>query len=83
MIPVYGMRELICRNNFIFVGDSAGLTDPITGAGIANAYESGQLAGDTIADYLNDKINNLDVYTFNEIAKSVGEKAPNSNEIER
>ncbi|MCD6595247.1 NAD(P)/FAD-dependent oxidoreductase [bacterium] len=63
LIPVYGMRELICRNNFIFVGDSAGLTDPITGAGIANAYESGQLAGDTIADYLNDKINNLDVYT--------------------
>ncbi len=28
-------------------------------------------------------LNNLDAYTFNEIAKSAGEKAPNSNEIER
>ena len=63
LIPVYGMRERICGKNFILVGDSAGLADPITGAGIANAFESGRLAGETIADFLNGNIKNLDIYS--------------------
>ena len=33
-------------------GDAAGLTNPITGAGIAAGVMSGRLAGETIAAYL-------------------------------
>ncbi|MGA8049284.1 MAG: geranylgeranyl reductase family protein, partial [Burkholderiales bacterium] len=36
-IPVGGLRERIIEGNAVFVGDAAGLTHPITGAGIAPA----------------------------------------------
>ena len=44
-IPVGGLRERIVEGNALFVGDAAGLTHPITGAGIAPAVASGERAG--------------------------------------
>ena len=38
--------------NVLFVGDAAGLTHPITGAGIAAAIVSGERAGQAAASYL-------------------------------
>jgi flavin-dependent dehydrogenase len=39
------MREKLVLNTVVFCGDAAGLTHPITGAGIPQAVFSGDLAG--------------------------------------
>lgn len=51
-IPVGGLRERLVVGDIIFVGDAAGLTHPITGAGIAAAVISGGRAGCAAAEYL-------------------------------
>ena len=38
----------------LLAGDAAGLTNPVTGAGIASAVQSGALAGRAAADFLGD-----------------------------
>lgn len=43
-IPVGGLRETLISGAALFVGDAAGLTHPITGAGIAAAVASGEAA---------------------------------------
>lgn len=48
-IPVGGMRANLAVGNVVFVGDAAGLTHPITGAGIAAAVISGESAGEAAA----------------------------------
>ncbi len=48
-IPVGGMRERLVVGSIVFVGDAAGLTHPITGAGIAAAVSSGEMAGSAAA----------------------------------
>ena len=45
VIPVSGLRENLVTDDVIFCGDAAGLTHPITGAGIPQAVLSGELAG--------------------------------------
>jgi geranylgeranyl reductase family protein len=45
IIPVSGLRPSLCVKNVMFCGDAAGLTHPITGAGIPQAVFSGDLAG--------------------------------------
>jgi len=45
LIPVSGLRENLVADDVIFCGDAAGLTHPITGAGIPQAVLSGELAG--------------------------------------
>ncbi|MBI5571274.1 MAG: NAD(P)/FAD-dependent oxidoreductase, partial [Desulfomonile tiedjei] len=45
MIPVSGLRKALVEDNVVFCGDAAGLTHPITGAGIPQAVFSGDLAG--------------------------------------
>ncbi|OOG22481.1 geranylgeranyl reductase [Thioalkalivibrio denitrificans] len=52
-IPVGGLRERLVVGDVLFVGDAAGLTHPITGAGIAAGVVSGELAGKAAAAYLN------------------------------
>ncbi len=49
LIPVAGLRERLCLGNVLLTGDAAGLTHPITGAGISQAVVSGELAGRTAA----------------------------------
>lgn len=51
-IPVSGMRQQLAVGNVLFAGDAAGLTHPITGAGIAAAVTSGQRAGEAAAAWL-------------------------------
>ncbi len=51
-IPVGGMRASLVHENIVFVGDAAGLTHPITGAGIASAVVSGERAGQAVAAFL-------------------------------
>jgi digeranylgeranylglycerophospholipid reductase len=51
-IPVGGLREQVAVDDVLFVGDAAGLTHPITGAGIAAAVVSGELAGKAAAAFL-------------------------------
>ena len=45
LIPVSGIREKLVLDGVVFCGDAAGLTHPITGAGIPQAVFSGELAG--------------------------------------
>ena len=45
-IPVGGPRQAAVVDNLILTGDAAGLTHPITGAGIPQAITSGGLAGE-------------------------------------
>lgn len=51
-IPVGGLRERLVHGNIMFVGDAAGLTHPISGAGIPAAVISGERAGQAAADFL-------------------------------
>jgi len=44
IIPVGGLHKRICKDNIFLVGDSAGMTDPITGAGISYAITAGRIA---------------------------------------
>ena len=47
-LPIRGLREKLYFGNILLVGDSAGMADPVTGAGINNAILSGEIAGKTI-----------------------------------
>lgn len=51
-IPVSGLRARLVEGRVLFVGDAAGLTHPITGAGIAAAVISGERAGQAAAEFL-------------------------------
>jgi geranylgeranyl reductase family protein len=51
-IPVGGLRDPLVAGRVLFVGDAAGLTHPITGAGIAAALSSGERAGEAAAVFL-------------------------------
>ncbi len=44
-IPVGGLRARLVERDVVFAGDAAGLTHPISGAGIAAAVISGERAG--------------------------------------
>jgi digeranylgeranylglycerophospholipid reductase len=51
-LPISGLREKLVSGNILLVGDSAGMCDPITGAGIHNAILAGEIAGKTIIQAL-------------------------------
>ena len=54
-IPVGGRLQsvgFLGRTAVLLAGDAAGLTNPVTGAGIASAVQSGALAGRAAADFL-------------------------------
>jgi geranylgeranyl reductase family protein len=51
-IPVGGIRAMVHEGPVLLVGDAAGLTHPITGAGIPAALISGDRAGEAAAEYL-------------------------------
>lgn len=53
-IPVGGLRPMVHDGPILLVGDAAGLTHPITGAGIPAALISGERAGEAAAEYLAD-----------------------------
>jgi len=49
-------------SHFELAGDAAGLTNPITGAGIAAAVMSGRLAGEALVAYLSGESDAIDIY---------------------
>lgn len=51
-IPVTGLRKQLVHGTVLFAGDAAGCVDPVTGAGIANAVYSGEMAGAACVDSL-------------------------------
>jgi geranylgeranyl reductase family protein len=51
-IPVGGLREHLHVGPAMFTGDAAGLTHPITGAGIPSAVISGERAGQAAVTFL-------------------------------
>jgi geranylgeranyl reductase family protein len=64
-IPVGGMRALVGRLDdvpVLLAGDAAGLTNPVTGAGINAAVISGGLAGQAAFDWCADNTDALDDY---------------------
>jgi len=64
-IPVGGRLRSVGQLNETFVllaGDAAGLTNPVTGAGIASAVQSGALAGGAAADFIAGRAAALDDY---------------------
>ncbi len=62
-LPVSGLREKLVFDNILLVGDSTGMADPITGAGINSAMLAGEIAGKTIINALeNDDIAMLSRY---------------------
>lgn len=59
-IPVGGRLRSFAhlqRTQVLLAGDAAGLTNPVTGAGIASAVQSGALAGQAAADWLSGQTN--------------------------
>lgn len=55
LIPVGGMRNctgMLGSTLVVLAGDAGGLTNPITGAGIASAVHSGRLAGQTAVGWI-------------------------------
>jgi geranylgeranyl reductase family protein len=61
-IPVGGVRPRLVERDVMFVGDAAGLTHPITGAGIAAAVTSGERAGLAAASWMSQGQEALDEY---------------------
>jgi flavin-dependent dehydrogenase len=64
-IPVGGRLKSIGKlgDTAVFLaGDAAGLTNPVTGAGIASAVQSGTIAGWAAADFVNGRTAALDDY---------------------
>ncbi|MGO9703035.1 MAG: geranylgeranyl reductase family protein [Xanthobacteraceae bacterium] len=64
-IPVGGRLQSVGRlgrTAVLVAGDAAGLTNPVTGAGIASAVQSGALAGRAAADFLGDSAGAIDDY---------------------
>lgn len=51
-IPVGGIRERLVAGPVLLAGDAAGLTHPLTGAGIPAAVISGDRAGEAAAEFL-------------------------------
>ncbi len=64
-IPVGGRLRAtgaLGQTAVLLAGDAAGLTNPVTGAGIASAVQSGALAGRVAADHLGGRKCSLDAY---------------------
>jgi digeranylgeranylglycerophospholipid reductase len=55
LIPCHGIRFPLVKDNVLFCGDAAGLTHPVTGAGISQAVYSGNVAGECVAKAVKSK----------------------------
>ena len=62
------LAKYIVGNNWLKVGDAAQSFDPLSSAGIIKGLKTGQLAAESINNYLNGKPNALNIYE-NEIKK--------------
>ncbi len=61
-IPVGGLRDPLLAGSVLFVGDAAGLTHPVTGAGIAAAVASGEAAAAAARSWISGDAAALETY---------------------
>lgn len=61
-LPVRDGSAPMFMERAVLVGDAAGLLEPFTGEGIGYAVRSGQIASDTISDYLEGRCTTLQDY---------------------
>lgn len=61
-LPLRDPDSALVSGSTVFVGDAAGLVDPLSGEGIGNAIRSGQLAADAVRDYLDGRTPDLSAY---------------------
>ncbi|MFC5185216.1 lycopene cyclase family protein [Actinomadura harenae] len=64
--------EAAVVNDRLHIGDAAGLANPFTGEGIGGAVESGLLAADCIADFVDDPLSAASAYRSRLAASYVG-----------
>jgi digeranylgeranylglycerophospholipid reductase len=57
--PVGGLRKQLVHGNVMLAGDSAGMTDPISGAGLNTALLAGETCGATIIQALEEENQSL------------------------
>ncbi len=82
-LPIGGLREKLSFGNVLLAGDSAGMADPVTGAGINNAMLAGEIAGKTIIKALeSDDLTMLGQYET-EIKRLIGRPLARSLEKRR
>jgi geranylgeranyl reductase family protein len=62
-IPVRTKKSEFHKGSVLVTGDSAGLTDPLTGEGIYYAIRSGRIAAEVCKDYLEGKVSSLAPYS--------------------
>ncbi|HHW08932.1 MAG TPA: geranylgeranyl reductase family protein, partial [Firmicutes bacterium] len=62
LIPLFNHRRPISKGPVLLAGDAAGLADPLSGEGIANALGSGIIAARQAAAFLNGKITDFNSY---------------------
>ena len=71
-IPVGGLREPLASGSVLLVGDAAGLTHPVTGAGIAAAVASGEAAAAAARAHVDGMASALSAYA-EDMADQFGE----------
>ena len=54
-IPTFSRDNVIVKGNVLLVGDAGRIVDSLSGAGIANALLSGQIAGQVVSQYVKEK----------------------------
>ncbi len=59
LIPSGGILDTVVKDNIVLIGDAAGLTHSITGAGIPQAVTSGKMAGKVIVKSLKSNDNGI------------------------
>jgi len=63
LIPISGIQRII-KDNVILIGDAGGFVDPLTGAGIIYAYDTGRYASELIKG-------NIDIFSFEKMIKKI------------
>ncbi len=61
-LPLRDPESALVSGSTVFVGDAAGLVDPLSGEGIGNAIRSGQLAAQAVREYLDGQAPDLTDY---------------------
>ena len=77
LLPIGGVREKISFDRVLLVGDAAGFTDPVTGAGIASAWETGALAAKAAYDFIK---NGVPLKSYDELTRPLARAVEKSRE---
>jgi digeranylgeranylglycerophospholipid reductase len=85
-IPVGGLRDFLVTDEVLFVGDAAGLTHPVTGAGIAAAVASGEAAAAAVRSWAGGDAEALATYAedmIDQFGESLGRAVRRRTELLR